>query len=94
MVKEMGKIKSFFRDTPAILIMLICLLMVVYVGVALTNNPLNDRADLPTNIAIEYKTVENTGGLGSAQYFLFDTMGNRYHVSQELFDSYKDLPRK
>lgn len=28
------------------------------------------------------------------QYYIFDTEGKRYSISQSVFDAYKDLPRK
>ena len=75
---------------------IIASLAILFVAIATlpTNNPINDQNSLPPDITISYRTVENTGFLGSAAYFLFDSAGNRYYVSQELFDSYKDLPRK
>ena len=46
------------------------------------------------NITLVYRSVEPTGAFGTAQYYFFDKEGNRYHVSQTVFDSRIDLPRE
>jgi hypothetical protein len=56
--------------------------------------PIGDINRLPINNLLEYKSVENTGLLGVAQYYIFDIDGNRYMVTQKLFDSFIDLPKR
>lgn len=43
---------------------------------------------------ISYRTVEPTGTLGTAQYFIFDKNGNRYRLNQDVWDKLTDVPRK
>lgn len=43
---------------------------------------------------INYKSVESTGIFGHAEYYIFDSNGIRYKVSQKTFDSLTDIPRK
>lgn len=73
-----------------VLVVLIIAMMSGYIAVIIESEP----DTMPLNTIPTYKSIENTGILGSARYYLFDSSGNRYHVTQDTFDSYKNLPRK
>ena len=49
---------------------------------------------IPPKTELVYRTVEGTGAYGRAEYYVFDTNGNRYRVSESTFDAYTELPRK
>jgi len=47
-----------------------------------------------TEAQIAYKSVEGTGVFGRAEYYIFSKTGERFRVSQKMFDSLIDKPRK
>jgi hypothetical protein len=52
---------------------------------------------IPSNVTLTYKSVENTGrSLFStySEYYVFDTSGHRYKVTQKTFDSLTSLDRR
>lgn len=90
----MNKIKTFVTPMNAVLI-LIGLAFIGYMAFALSlPSPINDLSNIPPQATMEYRTVENTGLLGRAEYYLFDSQGNRYYVTQRLFDSFPNLPKR
>jgi hypothetical protein len=52
-------------------------------------------SNLPVDAIPSYRTIENTGGLFGcrAEYYIFDTEGHRYKVTQKLYDTYIELPK-
>jgi len=63
----------------------------IFIYLFFSTMPMND---LPSDITPVYKTIENSGFLGTAEYYIFDTNGNRYHVFRDTFDKYNNLPRE
>ena len=41
-----------------------------------------------------YRSIENTGRNGRAEYYVFDIDGKRWWITQTKFDSYKTLERR
>ena len=50
--------------------------------------------NVPESATLIYRACEPTGGWGQGEYYVFDSFGNRYRISQARFDSYKEIPRK
>ena len=76
-------------DKPIIpiIVTLLVMLVALYLMAPYSFTP------IPQDTTLVYRTVESTGIWGASEYYLFDTSGTRYKVSQKTFDSYVDLPR-
>lgn len=90
---KVRNIINFFNpnDMVGAFNLMIFLVVMVFIYIFTTTMPMNS---LPPDITPAYRTVENSGFLGKAEYYIFDTAGNRYRVYQDIFDRYKDLPRR
>jgi len=93
------KVKEVIKK-HADMIKLFIAMIVILVGMSLIMSGFftYQSDSIPNNITLSYRTVElGIGGFlfySGAQYFVFDTNGHRYQVSRDVFDAYKDLPRK
>jgi len=98
--KRGGKMKRFLTETMSyfnpkyplfVFNIVVIIALIGFIFLFFSTMPMNN---LPSDIVPAYKTIENSGFLGTAEYYIFDTNGNRYHVYQDIFDRYNNLPRK
>jgi hypothetical protein len=76
----------------------IFVIIVMLIGVFMFigwSNTLNNVSfeKLPQNL--QYRSIEESGGIfGGTDYYVFDSNGKRYQVSQSTFDKLYNLPRE
>jgi len=82
------------KDSDSPFIIILTIVIITLLSILILSKEKSSIYFEPNTTHLMYRSVENTGYRGEAEYYVFDDNGVRYLVTQKYFDSRVDLERR